>query len=55
MAKKSSDEKRIVAAVSAIRTALLEKPKGTTCLRRMVLALREIVLTVADLQFPKAR
>ena len=53
--KKITDEKRILAAISEIRVVLSTKPKGLSGLRKMCLALRDVMLTVADLNTPKAR
>jgi CW-type Zinc Finger/Protein SET DOMAIN GROUP 2 C-terminal len=54
-AKKMTEEKRILSAISEIRAVLATKPKGLSGVRKMCLALREIVLTVADLNTLKAR
>lgn len=54
-AKRVIDRDRINAAISEIRDTLKVKPKGLSGLKKMCLSLRDSVLTVSDLNTPKAR
>lgn len=54
-AKRVADRDRINTAISEIRSTLKVKPKGLSGLKKMCLALRETVMTVSDLNTPKAR
>jgi hypothetical protein len=54
-AKKLTEEKRILDAISQIREVLSTKPKGLSGVRKMCLALRDVVLSVSDLNTLKAR
>ena len=53
-AKRVADRDRINTAISEIRSTLKVKPKGLSGLKKMCLALRETVMTVSDLNTPKA-
>lgn len=54
-AKRVADRDRINTAISEIRSTLKVKPKGLSGLKKMCLSLRDTVMTVSDLNTPKAR
>ena len=54
-ARRVVERDRINAAISEIRNTLKVKPKGLSGLKKMCLSLRDTVLTVSDLNSPKAR
>jgi hypothetical protein len=54
-AKRVADRHRISTAISEIRNTLKMKPKGLSGLKKMCLSLRDTVMTVSDLNTPKAR
>ena len=54
-AKRIADRDRINTAISEIRSTLKVKPKGLSGLKKMCLSLRDTVMTVSDLNTPKAR
>ena len=54
-AKRVADRDRINTAISEIRNTLKVKPKGLSGLKKMCLSIRDTVMTVSDLNTPKAR